>query len=71
MTLRENFVYRLPNGREVVALKPASNQWLLKNLREQEFEIPEYRIDKKGRLLIKGKLTAWSIEDLSEANSHH
>jgi hypothetical protein len=52
MTLRENSIYRVPNGREVVALRMAE-QFILRNLRHWESdEIPEYKANPLGRLLI-------------------
>jgi hypothetical protein len=62
MDLRDGCIYRLPNGRELVALGSQKRTTLL-------FEVGEpdkiqYALNAAGRLTFQGRLTAWSVADL-------
>ena len=62
MELRERAVYRLPNGRELVARVVHGSKTVLYNLDASDPR--EYQVDEQGRLLLNGRLTAWATEDL-------
>ena len=62
MKVKDRAIYRLPNGRELVALLIAEHQTLLYNLSASD--PVEYELNPDGRLLINGQLTAWAISDL-------
>lgn len=64
MNLKDSAVYRLPNGRELVAYLTCDNETLLFNLNDLESGM--YELNYAGRLLFEGQLTAWQIDDLSE-----
>lgn len=64
MNLRDRGIYRLPNGRELVAVVYPNETPVLYNL--QAATQFEYELNEVGRLLSHGRLTAWSVEDLSE-----
>lgn len=64
MNLKDSAVYRLPNGRELVAYLTCDNETLLFNL--NDLEPGMYELNYEGRLLVDGQLTAWQIDDLSE-----
>ena len=64
MELRERAVYRLPNGRELVARVVRGSKTVLYNLDSSDPR--EYQVDGQGRLLLNGRLTAWATEDLLE-----
>ena len=64
MNLKYSAVYRLPNGRELVAYMTCDNETLLFNLNDLESGM--YELNYEGRLLFDGQLTAWQIDDLSE-----
>ena len=74
MTLKDQGIYRLPNGRELVARLIAERQTILYNL--SAADPAAYELNPDGRLLFKGRLTAWAINDLRDTGrftfgSHH
>jgi hypothetical protein len=64
MELRERAVYRLPNGRELVARVTHGGKTILYSLDSSDPR--RYQVDEQGRLLSNGRLTAWAAEDLLE-----
>jgi len=64
MNLKDSAVYRLPNGRELVAYMARDNETVLFNLSDSESRM--YELNSEGRLLFDGQLTAWQIDDLVE-----
>ena len=64
MNLRDTAVYRLPNGRELVAYVTCDNKTVLFSLRDSEPGM--YELNADGRLLFEGRLTAWQFDDLIE-----
>jgi hypothetical protein len=64
MELRERAVYRLPNGRELVARVSRGRTIVLYNLDSSDPR--QYQVDEQGRLLLNGRLTAWATADLRE-----
>jgi hypothetical protein len=64
MKLRERGVYRLPNGRELIAI--GTGNGIVKMQGWQSSELTEYELDPAGRLLAHGKLTAWDISHLTD-----
>ena len=63
MNLKDRTIYRLPNGRELVASVTYDKEILLSVSASQH---GLYELNSEGRLLVDGQLTAWQIEDLSE-----
>ncbi|PYS70496.1 MAG: hypothetical protein DMF69_13345 [Acidobacteria bacterium] len=59
MKLREQGVYCLPNGRELIA----NGTYLLPN---HNLDSAVYEVNEDGRLIKEGKLTAWDISDLRD-----
>ena len=66
MSLREQGIYCLPNGRELVVREKTNggNEFLLSGW--GHFEESEYVVNDAGRILAQGKLTAWDISDLTD-----
>lgn len=64
MNLKDRAVYRLPNGRELVAYLTCDNETLLLSVSESQSGL--YKLNSDGRLLCDGQLTAWQIDDLME-----
>jgi hypothetical protein len=65
--LRERGIYRLPNGRELVALQGLGGEYSFYSIHGWEHaEPPMYESGDNGRLYSKGKLTAWDAGDLSD-----
>lgn len=64
MNLMDRAVYRLPNGRELVAYMTCDNETLLVSAVASESGV--YKLNFEGRLLCDGQLTALQIDDLSE-----
>ncbi len=62
MDLRDRGIYRLPNGRELVALVSQRRTPLLYKIGEADRI--QYALNDGGRLTFQGRLTAWSVEDL-------
>ena len=77
MGLRDREIYRLPNGRELVAFIYATGTPVLYNLQTHGSQTGDpsgrlkadqihYELNEAGRLSFQGHLTAWGIEDLSD-----
>jgi hypothetical protein len=65
--LRERGIYRLPNGRELVALQGLKGEYFFYSVGEWEHKgAPMYESGDNGRLYSKGKLTAWDAKDLHD-----
>lgn len=66
MSLREQGIYCLPNGRELVVRERTNggNEFRLSGW--GHFEASEYLVNDSGRILAQGKLTAWDIKDLTD-----
>jgi hypothetical protein len=66
--LREGGVYRLPDQREFVACKAADGAgYLLYNLQTwRRYGLAEYRSQVNGRILSRGYVTRWRLEDLAD-----
>lgn len=64
MNLKDGGIYRLPNGRELVACRTCDRETVLFSFSASESGL--YELSSEGRLLVDGQLTAWQIEDLSE-----
>jgi len=62
MEFKDRAIYQLPNGRELFALLSVKNKPILYALSASHHG--QYELNKEGRFLINGKLTAWSLEDL-------
>jgi hypothetical protein len=63
MELRVGGVYRLPNGRELIALGSRKNGHVSYRLSSRD---GQYEISDDGRLICNGKLTAWDVSNLSD-----
>ena len=67
MKLRGRGIYRLPNGRELVAIDQSQNGGgSYKLVGWGHLESGEYEINDEGRLTCNGKLTAWGIVNLKD-----
>jgi hypothetical protein len=67
MILRERGIYCLPNGHELVVLRNAEDGTVLYGPAGCEpFEMVEFQVNETGRLVCRGKLTAWDISNLSD-----
>jgi hypothetical protein len=65
LLLRERGVYRLPNGRELIALKGLQGGFLFYTTHEwANYELPSYATNGDGRLYADGRQTPWSIDEL-------
>jgi hypothetical protein len=64
MNLKDQAIYQLPNGRELVACLTCDNETVLFSLSASESGM--YELNYEGRLLFDGQLTAWQIDDLLE-----
>lgn len=64
MNLKDRAIYRLPNGRELIACTTCDNKTVLFALDPSESGI--YELNSEGRLLFDDRLTAWQIDDLFE-----
>lgn len=64
MDLQEQVVYKLPNGRELIARVTSGNKLFLCSLNASD-EI-HYEVSTEGRLFAHGRLTGWSTDDLSD-----
>ena len=63
MELKVGAVYRLPNGRELIALGSRKNGHISYRLSSRD---GQYEISEDGRLICNGKLTAWDVSNLSD-----
>ena len=66
MNLKDRAVYRLPNGRELVATLTCDDKIVLFSLSTSESGL--YELNSAGRLLVDGQLTAWQSDDLLETD---
>jgi hypothetical protein len=66
MIMREQGIYCLPNGRELVVLRTGEGSVTLRALNCEQFEMGEFLVNEAGRLVCHGKLTAWDISNLSD-----
>lgn len=66
--LRERGIYMLPDGREFVICKSGDGVgYLLYNLEAwQRYALADYRAQTNGRILSKGFITRWRLEDLND-----
>ena len=64
MNLRDGAIYRLPNGRQLIACMTCDHETVLFSLNASESGM--YELNSEGRLLFDGQLTAWQIDDLLE-----
>ena len=65
--LKERGVYRLPDGREVVALRGLqSGHFLYSSDALDHYKLPEYEVNEAGQLISGGEATGWSIHDLAD-----
>ncbi|HUQ33143.1 MAG TPA: hypothetical protein VM095_13565 [Pyrinomonadaceae bacterium] len=68
--LRERGIYRLPDQREFVICEAGDGSgYLLYSLSAwQRYGMPEYRAQVNGRILSKGFITRWRLEDLQDTS---
>lgn len=66
MSLREQGIYCLPNGRELVVREKTGGGKEFRLNGWGHFEATEYVVNDTGRILAQGKLTAWDINDLTD-----
>ena len=59
---REGRIYVLPNGRELMASGDGSSFYA-----NEGDDVLQYQVNESGRLVCRGRLTAWSVDDLREA----
>lgn len=66
--LRERGIYRLPDQREFVICSSGDGAgYLLYNLEAwRRYGIADYRAQVNGRILSKGLVTRWRLEDLKD-----
>ncbi|HTG95178.1 MAG TPA: hypothetical protein VL866_21455 [Pyrinomonadaceae bacterium] len=65
MELKENVVYTLPDGRELIA-RLGSTGFLLHDPTKGVAAAPVFVVDRLGRLLSWGRITSWTKQDLSD-----
>ena len=72
MMLREQGIYRLPNGRELVVLRNDEASSVLygpvlySRVNSEPVETCEFVVNEAGRLVCQGKVTAWDVSNLSD-----
>lgn len=67
MVFRERGIYRLPNGRELIVLRnDEEGSVLFGPVNSERSEMGEVLINKAGRLVYQGKLTAWDTTNLTD-----
>jgi hypothetical protein len=67
MVFRERGIYRLPNGRELIVLRnDEDGSVLFGPVNSERVAMGEVLINKEGRLVYQGKLTAWDITNLTD-----
>jgi hypothetical protein len=66
VNLREQGIYCLPNGRELVVVGKMGGRNEFRLNGWGQFEASEYVVNDVGRILAQGKLTAWDIKDLTD-----
>ncbi|HEY0005124.1 MAG TPA: hypothetical protein VGB17_09980 [Pyrinomonadaceae bacterium] len=66
--LREGGIYRLPDQREFVVCRAADDAgYLFYNLGTwRRYGLAEYRSQVNGRILSRGYVTRWRLEDLTD-----
>ncbi|MFN2455522.1 MAG: hypothetical protein ABR577_15025 [Pyrinomonadaceae bacterium] len=66
--LRERGIYRLSDKREFIVCASGDGAGYLLYTREawQRLGLPEYRLQVNGRILSRGVVTRWRIEDLHD-----
>lgn len=65
MDLREDGIYCLPNGRELVVLEKRTDENTVFILGGwEQVESSQYQVNNEGRILAHGRLTAWDVNDL-------
>ena len=62
MNLKDDSIYQLPNGRELIACLTCDNKTVLFSLIPSDSSL--YELSSEGRLLCDDRLTAWQIDDL-------
>ena len=72
MYLRNNGIYCLPNGRELVVFTNGENGRVSYKLSGTAgTEGSDYEVNDEGRLFCCGRLTAWDVRDLSDTGRTH
>ncbi len=66
MNLREQGIYCLPNGRELVVVGKIVGRDEIRLSGWGQFAASEYLVNDAGRILAQGKLTAWDVKDLTD-----
>jgi hypothetical protein len=67
MIFRERGIYSLPNGRELIVLRnDEEGSVLFGPVNFGRIEMGEVLVNKAGRLVYQGKLTAWDITNLTD-----
>ena len=67
MVFREHGIYKLPNGRELIVIRnDEEGSVLFGPVNSERVEMGEVSINKAGRLVFQGKLTAWDITNLTD-----
>lgn len=65
--LRKCGIYKLPDGREFVALMGGKGDYLLCDVEIYwKHRMPEYVVHTDGRLFSKGAPTKWTADDLED-----
>lgn len=66
--LRERGIYKLPDGREFVICQSGDGAgYLLYNLEAwRRYGLADYRAQVNGRILSRGFVTRWRLEDLQD-----
>ena len=65
--LRERGIYRLPNGRRLIALRDGRGSFHLYPFEAgRRAEAPVYELGERGRLYSQGILTAWDESNLAD-----
>jgi hypothetical protein len=64
--LKDQGIYKLPDGREFVVRTGSHGGYILHDLRLGVSYAPVYLIDGSGQFLSWGKPTRWSLADLSD-----
>jgi hypothetical protein len=64
MKLKENGIYALPDGRELIARAGTRGDYLLHDPQRGVAAAPLYVVDHAGHLLSWGRTTRWTMNDL-------
>ena len=65
MQLKENGIYTLPDGRELIA-RTGTSGYLLHDPKRGVAAAPLYAVDHDGHLLSWGRITRWTLDDLQD-----